>query len=125
MAATGVDAGTAAASSDHDHTERHVSAADEARARGESARGLAAIDNHDWAGAIASLRQCQSLVGRSGASARQLQTQLDSRGGNQVGILLQQGHCPNAQALYRDLRSVGAGTAARRQFSDDWCPAPH
>jgi tRNA A-37 threonylcarbamoyl transferase component Bud32 len=123
VAAAGVDAGTAAAP---DHaTERHVSAADEAQARAESARGLASVDRHDWAGAIASLRQVQHLVGRSGASARQLQDQLDSRGGNQVGILLQQGYCPQAQALYRDLRGVGAGTAARRQFSDDWCPAPH
>jgi hypothetical protein len=122
VATAGVDAGTGAASPEHEH---HVSPADEARARAESARGLAAIDNHDWGLAITSLRECQRLVGRSGSAARQLQTQLDTRGGNQVGILLQQGHCPNAQALYRDLRGVGAGTAARRQFSDDWCPAPH
>jgi hypothetical protein len=122
----GVDAGTAAAP-DHDHpsTERHVSAADEATARAESARGLASIDRHDWTGAIASLRETQRLVGRSGASARQLQERLSTTGGNQVGILLQQGYCPQAQALYRDLRGVGAGGPARGQFSDDWCPAPH
>ena len=118
------DAGTAAEAPEH-HTERHISPADEATARSESARGLAAVDRRDWTGAIASLRETQRLVGRTGPSARQLQDQLDTRGGNQVGILLQQGYCPQAQALYRDLRSVGAGTSARRNFSDDWCPAPH
>jgi len=118
----GTDAGTTVAAT---HTERHISPADEAAARGESARGLAAVDRRDWAGAIASLREVQRLVGRTSPAARQLQDQLDTRGGNQVGILLQQGYCPQAQALYRDLRGVGAGTAARRQFSDDWCPAPH
>jgi hypothetical protein len=126
VAATGVDAGTTAAGADHDHpSERHVSAADEAQARAESARGLAAIDHHDWSGAITSLRETQRLVGRSGTSARQLQERLSTSGGNQVGILLQQGYCPQAQALYRDLRGVGAGGSARGQFSDDWCPAPH
>jgi serine/threonine-protein kinase len=125
-AADGTDAGTGAtASADHPHTERHISPADEAAARGESARGLAACDRRDWTAAIGSLREVQRLVGRTSPAARQLQDQLDTRGGNQVGILLQQGYCPQAQALYRDLRSVGAGTAARRNFSDDWCPAPH
>ncbi len=124
VAAAGVDAGTGSATSS-DHTERHISAADEAQARAESARGLASVDRHDWASAIGSLRQVQHLVGRTGPSARQLQDSLDRTGGNQVGILLQQGYCPQAQALYRDLRGVNAGTAARRQFSDDWCPAPH
>ena len=125
VATTPPDAGTAAGTSEDDHhTERHVSAADEANARAESARGLSALDRRDWAGAIGSLREVQRLVGRTAPQSRQLQQQLDTRGGNQVGILLQQGYCPQAQALYRDLRGVGAGGSARRQFSDDWCPAP-
>ena len=41
-----------------------------------------------------------------------------------VGNLLQRGDCPGAQALYRELRTVGADGASRQQFSPDWCPRP-
>ncbi|MEZ4340938.1 MAG: hypothetical protein R3B82_30305, partial [Sandaracinaceae bacterium] len=67
-------------------------------------------------------QQAQRAVGRRSPITRELQNELATRGGNQVGILLQQGRCPAAQALYRQLNSVGAGGNARQQFGD-WCPA--
>ncbi len=98
------------------------SAADEARARLLVAQGMGAARRNDFAGAVASLRQAQSAVGRQHPITQELRNELSTRGGNQVGILLQQGRCAQAQALYRQLQSVGAGSSARGQFGD-WCPA--
>ncbi len=96
--------------------------ADEARARALVATGLGAARRNDFAGAVSSLRQAQSAVGRQHRITQELRGELSRRGSNQVGILLQQGRCAQAQQLYRQLQGVGAGGDARRQFGD-WCPA--
>lgn len=83
---------------------------------------MGAARRNDFAGAVSSLRQAQSAVGRRHAITAELRNELTRRGSNQVGILLQQGRCEQARALYRQLQSVGAGGDARRQFGD-WCPA--
>lgn len=101
---------------------RGPSAADEARARALTTAGMGAARRNDFAGAIAALRQAQNAVGRQHSITTELRNELSRRGSNQVGILLQQGHCEQARALYRQLSSVGASSAARRQFGD-WCPA--
>src|SRR5690606_4240196 len=97
-------------------------AADEARARSLVATGMGAARRNDFAGAVGALSQAQNAVGRRHAITTELRNELTRRGSNQVGILLQQGRCPQAQALYRQLQSVGAGNDARRMFGD-WCPA--
>jgi hypothetical protein len=86
------------------------------------AGGLGAARRNDFAGAVTSLQQAQRLVGRRHPIQAELQNELSRRGSNQVGILLQQGRCPQAQALFRQLRSVGATGNAASQFGD-WCPA--
>jgi type IV secretory pathway VirB10-like protein len=101
---------------------RGPSPADEARARGLVANGLGAARRNDFSGAVAALSQAQRAVGRRSPITRELEGELTQRGSNQVGILLQQGRCGQAQALYRQLRSVGAAGNARGQFGD-WCPA--
>lgn len=101
---------------------RGPSAADEARARAVIATGMGAARRNDFAGAVTALRQAQRSVGRNHRITTELRSELARRGSNQVGILLQQGRCPQAQALYRQLQGVGAGADARRQFGD-WCPA--
>lgn len=83
---------------------------------------MGAARRNDFAGAVSALRQAQAAVGRQHPITHELRNELSRRGSNQVGILLQQGRCPQAQALYRQLQSVGAGGDARRQFGD-WCPA--
>ena len=101
---------------------RRPSPADEARARQLVAAGLGSARRNDFRGAVAALQQAQRAVGRRSPITRELQAELDRRGSNQVGILLQQGRCGQAQALYQQLRSVGAGSSARRHFGD-WCRA--
>lgn len=101
---------------------RGPSAADETEARRLVAGGLGAARRNDFAGAVASLQQAQRRVGRRSPITRELQGELSRRGSNQVGALLQQGRCPQAQALYRQLRGVGAGSPASSQFAD-WCRA--
>jgi hypothetical protein len=53
-----------------------------------------------------------------------LRNDIARRGSNAVGILMMQGRCPDAQAMYRQLRSIGAESGARQHFSSDWCPRP-
>jgi serine/threonine-protein kinase len=101
--------------------ERRPSPADEARARALVAQGMGAARRNDFAGAASSLQQAQSSVGRRHPITQELRNELSRRGSNQVGILLQQGRCGQAQQLYRQLQSVGAAGDARRQFGD-WCP---
>ncbi|MBZ0120355.1 MAG: hypothetical protein K8H88_25410, partial [Sandaracinaceae bacterium] len=86
------------------------------------ASGLASARRNDFAGAVGALSQAQRLVGRTSPTTQELQGELSRRGSNQIGILLQQGRCPQAQALYRQLQSVGAAGASRQHFGD-WCPA--
>jgi eukaryotic-like serine/threonine-protein kinase len=63
-------------------------------------------------------------AGARPSQTRALQSDLARKGGNQVGILMQQGRCGEAQALHRRLRSAGADGPSRVHFSDDWCPKP-
>jgi eukaryotic-like serine/threonine-protein kinase len=104
---------------------RAPSPADEARARQLVATGMGAARRNDFAGAVSSLRQAQGALGPSGRRhpiTQELSNELSRRGSNQVGALLQGGRCPQAQALYRQLQSVGAAGGARQHFGD-WCPA--
>ncbi len=100
------------------------SAADVARARSAVSNGSAALGRNDIDGAIAALSQAQRAVGRRHGSLRSLQNELARKASNKVGILMQQGRCPDAQALYRRLRSVGAQGPSNQHFSGDWCPRP-
>ena len=84
--------------------------------------GLGAARRNDFRGAVGALEQAQRSVGRRNPITRELQGELDRRGSNQVGMLLQQNRCGEAQDLYRRLRGVGAGSGARRHFGS-WCPA--
>jgi serine/threonine-protein kinase len=84
----------------------------------------AAIGRHDVQGAVAALSRAQGALGRTDANVRRVRTQLTSEGYNAVGVLLQQGRCPQAQQLYRSLRTVGAERRAAGHFSPDWCQRP-
>ena len=95
----------------------------------EQARNLArdasgALGRNDLEGAVRSLAQAQRIVGRSHSAVSSVRGQIAQRGATKVGIMLQQGNCGGAQALYRQLRQVGAETGARGFFSPDWCARP-
>jgi hypothetical protein len=100
------------------------SAGEVARARSLLANGSSALDRNDIEAAIGALSQAQRAVGRRHSSLRRLRDALARKGSNKVGILMQQGNCPQAQALYRRLRSVGASSSSSVHFSPDWCPRP-
>jgi serine/threonine-protein kinase len=97
-----------------------VSAADRARAEGLLGRASAAADANDLEGAIGALRGAQGILGRGDARVRNVRSALARKGSNKIGILLQQGNCPEAQRLLRSLRSVGADGPSRAHFGD-WC----
>jgi len=79
------------------------------------ARGRAAIGNGNLAGAIDALREAQRLVGRTHSSLRPLRNAIAERGAREVGFKVVN-QCSQAQALFRDLRSVGADGPSRDQF---------
>ncbi|MDH5491040.1 MAG: hypothetical protein OEY14_03740, partial [Myxococcales bacterium] len=93
-------------------------------ARSHLDRGTAALSRNDIDAAISALREAQRIVGRRHGSTRTLRSSLGGRASNKVGILMQQGRCPQAQQLYRSLRGVGAEAPSRSHFSGDWCPRP-
>src|SRR5262249_17935565 len=109
---------------DPPHGGGGASAAEEAQARGLVAQGQAAIDRDDVTGAGDALGNAQRAVGRRPSILNGLRPSLEGKGSNKVGILMQQGAWSGAQALFRQLRSVGADGASRQHFSDDWCPRP-
>jgi len=131
LVATGPSTGPATGGGDRDDDgERsggparpRVSPADEARARSLNAGGLAALGRRDYRNAVASLDEANGLVGRRSALTAELRRELAARGGREVGAYLMGGNCPGAQALYRDLSRVGAGSSARGAFTE-WCPLP-
>ncbi len=86
-------------------------------------QGGAALDRDDLDAAMGALSRAQRLLGRSHPQVRRLRTRLATAGGNKVGVLLIQGRCPDAQALYRRLHAVGAEHNASGQFAD-WCRRP-
>lgn len=105
-------------------TKSGPSARDVARARSLVSNGDGALDRNDIDGAINALAQARRLVGGRHSTIRSLQSDLARKGSNKVGILMQQGRCPDAQQLYRRLRSVGASGPSSQHFSGDWCPRP-
>jgi serine/threonine-protein kinase len=107
-----------------DGPDRGPSAADEAGARRLLTSGDTSLAQNDVASAITALSQAQRLAGRRYAGAVALRTGIERKGSNMVGNLLQRGDCPGAQALFRQLRTVGADGASRQHFSPDWCPRP-
>ncbi len=83
----------------------------------------AALGSNNVPAAIVALRRARQ-GDPSNADVRRVQQQLSRVGGRRVGQLMMRG-CPQAQALYRDLRSVGAHGGARTHFAgSDWCPEP-
>jgi serine/threonine-protein kinase len=86
-------------------------------------QGGAALDRDDLDGAMAALSRAQRALGRAHPQVRRLRSRLARAGGNKVGVLLIQGRCPDAQALFRRLRAVGAESNASGQFAD-WCRRP-
>jgi hypothetical protein len=103
-----------------DNPANAVSAADRARAEGLLSRASSAVDGNDLEGAIGSLRGAQGILGRSDPRVRNVRSALARRASNKIGILLQQGNCPEAQRVFRSLRSVGADGPSRAHFGD-WC----
>ncbi len=91
------------------------------RAMAEIERSIKA---NDFQRAAQSLKTAEASLGPKHPALSSLRNTLSVRGGNAVGILMQQGRCAQAQGLYRVLASVGASAAAKRQFSEDWCPRP-
>ena len=100
------------------------SQAEEARARQLVASGAAALDRNEVDAAIDALAGAQRIVGRQHGTLGALRTQLGRKGSMKVGVLMQQGRCDVAQALYRRLRSVGAERPSRDHFAGDWCRRP-
>ena len=105
-------------------TKGGPSAGELARARSLVANGSRALAGNDIEAAIGALAQAQRAVGRNHGTIRSLRAELSRKGSNKVGILMQQGNCPQAQALFRRLRSVGASGPSAVHFSGDWCPRP-
>ncbi|MFW6051039.1 MAG: protein kinase domain-containing protein [Myxococcota bacterium] len=101
------------------------SKAREAAARAQTLLGSArsALDRGDVGAAATALARARRTAGRT-AGYRELQGQLARKASNQVGILMQQGRCREAQALFRRLESAGADGPSRVHFSPDWCPRP-
>jgi serine/threonine-protein kinase len=96
-----------------------------AQARTALRKGESALGSGKLRDAIAALGKAQRLLGgRNHGLVKELKGQLARRGSNQVGILMQQGRCDKAQALYRRLRAVGAHRPSAVHFSDDWCAKP-
>jgi eukaryotic-like serine/threonine-protein kinase len=87
-------------------------------------RASSALDRNDLGTAAVALAQARQVTGPRHARLQSLQQDLARKGSNQVGILMQQGRCGEAQALHRRLRAAGAHGPARVHFSDDWCPRP-
>ena len=83
-----------------------------------------APESQDLEGAVRSLATAQRAVGRSHSIVSGPRTSLARIGGRMVGIMIQQSKCPGAQALYRQLRSVGADSSARGQFVPGLCDRP-
>lgn len=100
------------------------SSADLARARAAVSQGEAALGRNDIDGAITAVIAAQRATTRNHASHRSLRGDLGRRASNTVGILMQQGKCREAQALFRKLRQVRADGPSRQHFSPDWCPQP-
>jgi tRNA A-37 threonylcarbamoyl transferase component Bud32 len=100
------------------------SPADLERGRAAARDADAAIGRSDLEGAVRSLAAAQHAVGRSHAIAAAPRANLARIGGRMVGIMIQQNKCPAAQALYRQLRSVGADSGARSQFVPGYCDRP-
>lgn len=105
-------------------SEPVASAADE-----QAARQLIGVINtqlarNDVDGAVTSLGNAQHRVGRHNAMLESVRQQLERKGSIAIGIALQQGRCPNAQAIYRRLHSVNAEDASRAQFDPEWCARP-
>jgi eukaryotic-like serine/threonine-protein kinase len=83
-----------------------------------------AIGRNDLDAAANALVQARRSGGSRLPALRTAQGELARRASNQVGILMQQGRCTEAQALYRRLRAAGAERPSGVHFSDDWCPRP-
>ncbi|MEM6960248.1 MAG: protein kinase [Myxococcota bacterium] len=83
-------------------------------------QGNGALSRNDIDAAIQSLRTAQQAGGRSHPSVRSFRSNLSRKASNKIGILLQQGRCPEARRLFRSISTVGAGGASRQHFGD-WC----
>lgn len=99
------------------------SAADVERARAAAQAAERALASNDLDGAIRYLASAPRSARRH-ALVTGARRNLERKGANKIGILLQSGRCADAQALYRQLASAGAEGASRGQFSPDWCRRP-
>lgn len=124
-----VDAGTTPVTAETTMTEPRVEADQPSPAEIERARAAvrdaeAALGRQDIEGAVRALSQAQRAVGRSHSVVAGVRGNLTRMGGRAVGILIQQNKCSAAQALYRQLRTVGADSGARGQFVPGYCDRP-
>jgi serine/threonine-protein kinase len=108
-----------------DDRDRRAAARRAAREKAQDAlrRADAAVQRNDVPGAVAALGSAQRVLGRSHPGVRDARRRLASQASNQVGTLLLQNRCEEAQGLYRRLRSVGAHQPASHHFAD-WCKRP-
>ena len=96
---------------------------DVARARNLGQQAIAAANAGQLDRAVTLLQQAQRGVGRRHASIADAVRAVGQRGSTEVGVIMLDGNCNAAQALYRKLRSVGADAPSRQHFAD-WCPRP-
>jgi serine/threonine-protein kinase len=97
-----------------------VSAAAQARGAAALQRASTLVDQNNLTEAASALAAAQRALGRQDREVRAVRSQLARKASNQIGILLQQGRCPDAQRAVRALRAVGADGPSRAHFGD-WC----
>jgi len=83
-----------------------------------------AIEANELRGAARLLGLAQAKLSPKHSGVKTVKRELQAKGSNAVGIFIQQGHCADAQALYRTLRAVQAEGNAASHFSSEWCPKP-
>jgi serine/threonine protein kinase len=85
------------------------------------AAGMSAVASGNFPGAIRAMQSASSDGDNAGAA--RIRSALRTRGRNQIDNLILADRCSAAQALYRQLRAVGAAPNAGDSFGDS-CRAP-
>ena len=85
----------------------------------------AALSQNDLDSALNSLEAAERSLGGRDPQLREARRSIAKKAENKVGILVQQGKCADAQALFKRLRAASAAGNAAAQFSSEWCPAPN
>lgn len=101
-----------------------LSPAQESSGKGYVSAALAALASNNVPNAIATFTIAQQILGKKHPELGDARKQIQRKGANAVGIYIQQGQCPQAQTLYKQLQKIGAEANAKNHFSPEWCPRP-